>query len=176
MTTGQGADRPVGTLPGGTTGEAGDTASVVRSEERARVAFPVRVRSRVRLVKRVVTEEVTHTFTLRREVLRVEEEPADGADAELAWDAPLGDGQAADDFEIVLHAEQLVTSTTVVPVERVRVSTRVVTSDVLVSTDLRREQVAVEHVEAMEQDRPVQPSTAPRGTARADTPEAPAGP
>ncbi len=105
------------------------------------------MRSRVRLVKQVVTEEVTHTFTLRREVLRVEEAPADPddpADSELSW-TDMIEGSAHDlGLEIVLHAEQLVTSTAVVPVERVRVGTRVVTTDVTVSTDLLREQVDLE--------------------------------
>lgn len=95
----------------------------------------------------MVTEEVTHTFTLRREVLRVEETPADPddpADTGLSW-TDMIEGDAHDlGLEIVLHAEQLVTSTAVVPVERIRVGTRVVTSDVVVSTDLLREQVDLE--------------------------------
>ena len=115
---------------------------LVRSEERARVAFPVRVRGRVRLTKRVVTEEVTQTFTLRREVLEVEELPGDEPGADPSWDSEIR--EADEPFDIVLHAEQLVPTTVVVPVERIRVVTRVVSTDVLVSADLLREQVRVE--------------------------------
>ena len=116
---------------------------LMRSEERARVAFPVRVRGRVRLTKRVVTEEVTHTFTLRHEELVVEELPGDEPGAEPSWDSPLPE-QGEELFEVVLHAEQLVPTTVVVPVERIRVATRVVSTDVVVSTDLLREQVEVQ--------------------------------
>jgi len=116
---------------------------VVRSEERARVAFPVRVRGRVRLTKRVVTEEVTHTFTLRREELVVEELPGDEPGAEPSWDSTLPE-QGEELFEVVLHAEQVVPTTVVVPVERIRVGTRVVSTDVVVSADLLRERVGVE--------------------------------
>ncbi|SDV02871.1 protein of unknown function [Microlunatus sagamiharensis] len=116
---------------------------VVRSEERARVAFPVRVRGRVRLTKRVVTEEVTRTFTLRREELVVEELPGDEPGVEPSWDSTLPE-QDEELFEVVLHAEQLVPTTVVVPVERIRVGTRVVSTDVVVSADLLRERVGVE--------------------------------
>lgn len=116
---------------------------LVRSEERARVALPLRVRGRVRLTKRVVTEEVTHTFTLRHEVLHVEELPGDEPGTEPSWDGQLSD-EALEPFDIVLHAEQVVPSVVVVPVERIRVGTRVVSTDVLVSADLLREQVGVE--------------------------------
>ena len=116
---------------------------LVRSEERARVAFPVRVRGRVRLTKRVVTEEVTHTFTLRREELVVEELPGDEPGSEPSLDSPLAE-QGEELFEVVLHAEQVVPTTVVVPIERIRVGTRVVSSDVVVSADLLREQVGVE--------------------------------
>lgn len=116
---------------------------LVRSEERARVAFPVRVRGRVRLTKRVVTEEVTQTFILRREVLDVEELPGDDPGTEPSWTTALAE-EPAEPFDIVLHAEQVVPSTVVVPVERIRVVKRVVSTDALVSADLLREQVAVE--------------------------------
>ena len=142
---GTGADQQVGAPSGGVTGSPDATPWVVRSEEHARVAFPTRVRSRVRLVKEVVTEEVTQTFTVRREVLHVEELPGDEPGADLAWDQPLTDDVSERDFEIVLHAEQVVASTVVVPVERIRVNHHVVASDVLVSTDIHREQIEVDH-------------------------------
>ncbi|SEP71397.1 DUF2382 domain-containing protein [Microlunatus flavus] len=124
---------------------SGRTAgSVVRSEERARVAFPVRVRGRVRLRKRVVTEEVTQTFTVRREVLEVEELPGDEPGTEPSRESQIVSTDPDDDgFDIVLHAEQVVPTIEVVPVERIRVRTRVVATDVIVSADLLREQVEV---------------------------------
>jgi stress response protein YsnF len=129
----------------GTPDATSGTASVVRSEERARVAFPTRIRGRVRLVKHVVTEEVTQTFTLRREELRIEEDPGDEPGAELSWTYQIPGDPSQDDFDIVLHAEQVTASTVVVPVERIRVSHHVVESAVLVSTDIRREQIEVDH-------------------------------
>jgi stress response protein YsnF len=124
------------------TAEGTDDWSVL-STERARVAFPVRVRGRVRLTKRVVTEEVTHTFTLRREVLEVEELPGDEPGTPPSWTDVVPD-EVGEPFEVVLHAEQLVPTTVVVPVERVRVGVRVVSTDVLVTTELQTEQVRVE--------------------------------
>lgn len=57
-----------------------DDVAVTRSEERLVVrteAVPVR---RVRIRKVIVSEERTVTVTVRREELRVEEEPLDGTD------------------------------------------------------------------------------------------------
>ena len=146
---------------------AEQATSVVRSAERARVALPVRVHGRVRLVKHVVTEEVTQTFTVRREELRVEQVPGEPSDSELSWTYQLPEDDTERDFEIVLHAEQVRASVVVVPVERVRVSTRVVETGVVVSAELLSEQVVVEQDPAPRD--PQQDSTT--GTAAGGAPQ-----
>jgi uncharacterized protein (TIGR02271 family) len=99
---------------------------------------------RVRVVKYVVTEEVTVTVPVRREEIRIEEVPLD-ADASTAAAgavdtlAPTGLPEV-----IVLHAERPVVSTEVVPVELVRLSTELVTEHVQVRDTVRRERVDVD--------------------------------
>ena len=111
---------------------------VVRSDEElvvGRVRVPT---ERVRVRKVVETEEVTVTVAVRREVLVVEREPLSGGE-------PLA-GARADDapFELVLHAEEPVVSTRVVPVERVRVLKRAVAEERRVVDELRAEEVVLE--------------------------------
>lgn len=122
---------------------------VIRSEERLAVRTDLRTTKVVRLRKRVVTEQVTHTVTVRREELVVEEEDLSAASAE-----PGGrhDFEADRDVEIVLHEERVVTSTRVVPVERVRVRVRTVTDEVAVEEVLRREEIDVQTMPRTEID------------------------
>jgi uncharacterized protein (TIGR02271 family) len=111
---------------------------VVRSEEElvvGRVRVPT---ERVRVRKVIETEEVTMTVVVRREVLVVEREL-------LADGAPLGADATADaPLELVLHAEEPVVSTRVVPVERVRVAKRLITEERRVVDEVRSEQVVLE--------------------------------
>jgi uncharacterized protein (TIGR02271 family) len=121
-------------------------ASVVRSEEVLQTGTETVVTDRLTLRKRVVTEMVTQTVELRREELVIERETMDpdtgsehdSAEPEYAFNDA--------DYEIVLHAERAVLSTYVVPIERVRLSTRVVTEAAAVTENLRREQVEVEEI------------------------------
>lgn len=129
------ADRPSADLPL----TADQAVEVVRTEEQLRVGTSTRVRERVRLRKRVVSEEVTRTVTVAREVLDVEHVPADPSDP---WDHP-GSEPAATDLEIVLHEERVTVTTVVVPVERVRVRVDRVTEQVAIAEVLRREEVEV---------------------------------
>lgn len=115
-----------------------DDASMTLSEERLRVGTVTVASKRVRLRKVVVTEEVTRTELVSHEELRLEEITDEEAAA-----ADVHDGPAAD-LELVLHAERLVVTREVVPVERVRVGVRTVTTQQEVSADLRREQVDLE--------------------------------
>lgn len=119
---------------------AADSVSVVRSEERLRVGRDSRAVERVRLRKRLVSEDVTRTVTLRREELDIEHEP-------LADDSAAGvDGQehaTHEELEIVLHEERVEVRTVVVPVERVRVRVVRVEGERTVTEVLRREKVDV---------------------------------
>lgn len=117
---------------------------VTRSEERMVVGTTVHATSRLLVHKYIVTEEVTHTFTLRREEIRVEHQPLDGAAV-----PPGTTGSAFTDEveEIVLYAEEPVFSTRVVPREVVRVSKHTLTEHESVSADLAREQIDLEQID-----------------------------
>lgn len=93
-------------------------------------------RERVRLRTRVVTETRIVEVQVRRQELVVEREPlADG-------DAAPGDDPTP--LEIVLHAEEPVVETRVVPVERVRVVKVAVAEEQRVVDELRAERVEVD--------------------------------
>jgi len=124
----------------------GAAPEVVRSEERLLVRTDLRPTRRLRLRKRVVTEEVTHTVTVRREELVVEEEDLTGTAATAGGQHDFADREV----EIVLHEERVVTSTRVVPVERVRVRVSTVTDQVEVEEVLRREEIDVQTVPVTE--------------------------
>jgi hypothetical protein len=119
---------------------------MVRSEEQLRVGTERVAATRVRVVKHVVTEEVTLTVPVRREEIRIEEVPLDAPDpgpGESLVDAgPAPEGGLPE--EIVLHAERPVVSVQVVPTERVRLRTEVVEGRETVSGPVQREQIVVD--------------------------------
>jgi stress response protein YsnF len=116
--------------------------SLVRAEEELEVDTTPRPSQRARLVKRVITEEVTFKVPLRREVLRLEYEDIDEADVDAVAAA---DGRApfapVADHEIVLYAEVVEYEKKVVPKERVRLRHEVAPDVIDVRTDVRAEQV-----------------------------------
>lgn len=123
---------------------------MVRSEEQLRVGTERTAARRVRVVKYVVTEEVQVTVPIRREEIRIEELPLDAPDAAggvvtegEALGGPADAGGGLPD-EIVLHAERPVVTVEVVPVERVRLRTELVTGEESVTGTLQREQIAVD--------------------------------
>ena len=123
---------------------------VIRSEERLAVRTDLRATKVVRLRKRVVTEQVTHTVTVRREELVVEEE--DLAATTTAEPGGGHDFEADRDVELVLHEERAATSTRVVPTERIRIRVRTVTDEVAVDEVLRREEIDVQTMPRTEID------------------------
>ena len=114
--------------------------AMTRSEERLRVTTERFAAKRVRVVKYVVTEEVTVTVPVRREEIRIEEVPLDADGPAVAAGTVAGAGLPE---VIVLHAERPVVGTEVVPVERVRLHTEVVTEHVQVRDQVRRERIDV---------------------------------
>ena len=127
----------------GTPTDVGDTGvEVVLSREELRAAVVHQPTERVRVRREVVTEEVSVTVAVRREVLRVErEEIAPGTRSPDEASGPFaagGDGA----WEMVLHEERPVVGVEVVPVERVRVEVVERHGVQEVQADL-----AVEHVE-----------------------------
>lgn len=130
--------------------EATPLAGVVRSEEQLAVTLPIRVRGGLRISKIVSIETVTQTVEVRREQLHVEELDADAPTLDTTQD--LADYDLAEqEFDLILHEERVVVSTEVVPVERVRVRTRVITEQREVSDTVRREQVEIENIPAATQ-------------------------
>jgi uncharacterized protein (TIGR02271 family) len=116
-------------------------ATVVRSEEELRVGVRTVLR-RLRLRKYVVTEYVTRTIPIRREEVRLEELPP-GSPASADPPTPDGPGDEPS-LELVLHREEPVIQTRVVPIERVRVVKHVVTEHRTFSEQLRKEQVELQ--------------------------------
>ncbi|MEO5832358.1 MAG: DUF2382 domain-containing protein [Nakamurella sp.] len=110
---------------------------LIRSEERLGVST-VRVPSRrVRLEKYVVTETRTITVQVSREEVRL---------VEVEWADPTATRDALDPADarrwLTVSEEQVVVTTTVVPVERVRLDVTEVTEGRTLTGELRRERVA----------------------------------
>jgi stress response protein YsnF len=124
--------------------ELGDPTAVelVRSEEEVSVSTTARAGSRVRIVKYVVSENVTTTVEVRREMLRLEHEPFD-ADRPVATDAVEWRDEATLG-EVVLYEEEVVVAKRVVPRERVRLVVDTVTEMQRVDEIVRRERISVE--------------------------------
>ncbi|WP_181035059.1 YsnF/AvaK domain-containing protein [Arthrobacter sp. B0490] len=134
--------------------------SMTRSEEQLRVGTEIRETERVRLVKRVVTEDVTMTVQIRREELVVERVPVkdgvpfydDGqnsyteAERERLYSA-VETAFNGDTVEVVLYEEKPRVEMDVVPIERVRVRREARTHDEVVSGQVRKEVIETERVE-----------------------------
>jgi uncharacterized protein (TIGR02271 family) len=117
---------------------SGTDDAMTRSEERLHVGTESVETGRVRLRKRIVTENVTQTVPVSHEEVTLEREPIS--------DANRGDAMSGSDFqeeetEVTLHAEQPVTSKETVPVERVSLGKRKVTDEQTVSETVRKEQI-----------------------------------
>lgn len=114
---------------------------VIRSEERLLVGTVRRPVERVTVHRDVVVEQVTQTFEVRREVLRVERHALEGDSAS----APAGQAlQAPQVVEMVLREERPVVTLQVVPVERVRIGVVSEQRVVEVGDDVRVERVEVD--------------------------------
>jgi uncharacterized protein (TIGR02271 family) len=127
-----------------TSGPTTDDA-MTRSEEELRVGTTQREAGRARLVKHVVTEDVTQTVPVEREEVRIEREPI--TDANRA-DATAGGEITSDEHEVVLHEEEVVVDKQAVPKERVRMDKDVVTDEQQVSETLQKEQIETEGVDS----------------------------
>ncbi len=124
---------------------AGTDHAMTRSEERLQVGTERVERGRARLRKHVVTETESRTVPVRREQVRVERQRLSGV--VVVGGEAAGRELVDQEFEIVLTAERAVVTTEVVPVERVRLDTDVVTSQETVSGEVRKERIELEDVE-----------------------------
>ena len=142
--TGERTDRSEeqGTVGHDTSGPTTDDA-MTRSEEELRVGVAKRESGRARLVKHVVTEDVTQTVPVQREEVRVEREPITDANRDAAT---TGGEITSEEHEVVLHEEEVVVDKQAVPKERVRLDTDVVTDEQQVSETLQKEQIETEGV------------------------------
>ena len=129
-----------GTVGHDTSGPTTDDA-MTRSEEELRVGTAKRESGRARLVKHVVTEDVTQTVPVSREEVRIEREPITDANR---GDATAGGEITSEEHEVVLHEEEVVVDKQAVPKERVRLDKDVVTDEQQVSETLQKEQIETE--------------------------------
>jgi len=119
------------------------TVEVTRSAEQLRVSTQTVPVGRMRVRKRIVTEEQTVTVQVRREEFVLEPVAASAADPhDEPTDYTLGTQQS---LVMVLYTERPVVSTEVVPVERVTVHVDVTTASQVVAATVRHEEVAVDH-------------------------------
>jgi uncharacterized protein (TIGR02271 family) len=109
--------------------------AVTRSEEHLSVRTIRTPTERVRIRKVIITEERTVTIPVRREEVLIEREPlAPGTS---------GSSVAAHPITIILHAEEPVISTRVIPVERVHVLVDTITQMTSVTDNVRAERVEI---------------------------------
>ena len=134
-----------------TSGPETDSA-MTRSEEELRVGTMRRPSQLVRLRKEIVTENVTTTVPVEREVLRVEREPITEANVDQAMSGP---DLSSEEAELTLSEEEVVVEKRVVPKERVRLDKDVVTEERVVDETVRKEQIEVD--EGIASSRPTDP-------------------
>jgi len=120
-------------------------ADVVLSAEHASVTTAWVPREHVRIRREVITEEMTVTVTVRREVLRIQHQAlgmGSGAGRDIGTEAP-GAPTGPEVLEVLLSAERPVVSLEVVPYELVRLGVRSVATATPVTVELSREVVEV---------------------------------
>ncbi len=131
-------DRPTST-------ELGEEAVLTRSEEQLVIGTENVTAGKARLRKRIVTEDVTVTVPVSREEVVLERSSLPEAEQEAVAGAELTEHT----WELVLYAERVVVTKEIVPVERVRMSTQVVTEEQDVTDTVRRERIEVAQTEGV---------------------------
>lgn len=132
-----------GTVGRDTSGLTTDDA-MTRSEERLHVGTERQEAGRARLRKYVTTENVTKTVPVQREEVRLEREPITDANRGAAMSGP---DISEEEHEVTLHEERPVVEKEAVPVERVRLDKDVVTDEVTVDEDVRREHIDADGID-----------------------------
>lgn len=154
-------DPAADTIPDSIASSSGDDDAVmIRSEEQLLVGTEIHETERVRLVKRVITEDVTMTVQIRREELVIErtavtdgttfyddgETPYTDAERERLYDA-VETAFNGDAVEVVLYEEKPRVEMDVVPIERIRLSRKAMTRDEVVEGQVRKEIIETELIE-----------------------------
>jgi uncharacterized protein (TIGR02271 family) len=118
----------------------GESRTFTRSEEELSLeGRRVRTTGRIRLRKRIVEDWVEVRVPVRREVLEVVEEDVATSRSDEGVE-PLSEQV----LEIVLHEEQPVVETRIVPTERVTVTRYLVEEGQVVEDSLRKEVIDIE--------------------------------
>jgi uncharacterized protein (TIGR02271 family) len=129
---------------GDTTGVGQDTSgpntdeAMTRSEEEVSIGTRSREGGRARLRKYVVTENVTKTVPVRKEMATLETEPITDGNVDAATS---GKDISEEEHEVVLSEEEVVVDKQVVPKERVRLGKETVTTDQEVTEEVRKERI-----------------------------------
>ncbi len=119
--------------------DAGSSAlEVIRSEEQLRVQVVRTAVETVRVTRRIVTETVQIPVTIRREEFSLTRTPATGSRPTQA------SADRIENLVLVLHEEVPVVSLQVRATERVTIGVDTVSTDQVVSADVRREQIEVD--------------------------------
>ncbi|CAN5525630.1 PRC and DUF2382 domain-containing protein [soil metagenome] len=123
-----------------TSGPETDDA-MTRSEEQIDVSTQTRQAGTARLRKWIETEDVQMTVPIRREKARMVTEPVTDANR----DAAMSGGDLTDEeHEVTLSEEVVDVSKRVVPKERVRLEKEVVTEEVSVDEQVRKERIEMD--------------------------------
>ena len=112
--------------------------AMTRSEEEVSIGTRRRETGKARLRKYVVTEQVTVTVPVRKEMAVLETEPVRGGDPDSG--IPILDEEHA----VTLSEEEVVVEKKVVPKERVRLATETVSTDQEVTEEVRKERIEAE--------------------------------
>jgi len=115
--------------------------AMTRSEEEIDVGTRDREVGTARLRKWVETEQVNVTVPVRREVARMVTEPITDANVDRALDGPE---ITENEFDVVLHEEEVVVDKQVVPKERVRLEKDAVVEEQTVTDEVRKERIAMD--------------------------------
>jgi uncharacterized protein (TIGR02271 family) len=119
--------------------------AMTRSEEELNVGTTRREAGKARLVKHVVTENVTQTVPVQREEVRVEREPITDANRDQAT---AGGDLTEEEHEVTLHEDEVTVDKQTVPKERVRMDKDVSTEQREVTEQVGKEQIETEGTSA----------------------------
>jgi uncharacterized protein (TIGR02271 family) len=120
--------------------EVTNVAEVILSEEHLLVTTERRAVERVVLRKVIVTERQTITVDVSHEEIRLTHEPVAGGTVVQAGALPA----AREPVVMILHEEQITVSRTIVPVERVTLTTTPVPGVFVVKETIRHEETDVD--------------------------------
>uniref|UniRef100_UPI00104180D9 YsnF/AvaK domain-containing protein n=1 Tax=Actinomadura roseirufa TaxID=2094049 RepID=UPI00104180D9 len=127
-----------GKRAGGMPEQAGaPTTEFTRCEEQLRIGTERHESGRIHVRKWVETETVERTIPISHEEIKIDREPITGGRPDAAMSV------SEDDRVIILYEERPLLSTEIIPVERIRISTRQVQDEQTVRGEIRKERIEV---------------------------------